>query len=391
MTQTVNVEGWCATAFAGVRDAFARNFAEHDEVGASVCVVRGGEVVVDLWGGVADPASGRAWTEDTVGIVFSCTKGAAAICAHLLAQRGELDLDAPVASVWPEFAAEGKGAVTVAQLLAHQAGLAAWEEPLAQGGLYDWDGCCSALAAQAPYWEPGTRHGYHAVTFGHLVGEVVRRVSGRSLGTFFADEVAGPLGIDFRIGGAASEIERVAPVIIGESFVDPDAPLIQAVMADPEGMAAKLFLNLGGWLDPAELTGAASLEAEIPSANGIANARALAGLYAALISDDPLLSPDTLARAGAVASASSVDASLLIPSRFGLGFFKRTDNRWRGRPNESLLIPESAIGHPGLGGSIGFADPDAGVAFGYSMNRLGSGTLLNERGQGLVDATYAAL
>src|SRR6185503_661525 len=182
------IAGTCDSRFEAVRAQFERNFAERGEVGASVCVTVGGATVVDLWGGIADPKTGRAWERDTIGVVWSCTKGATALCAHMLVARGALDLDAPVASYWPEFAAAGKGAITVRMLLSHQAGLAAISEPILDDGYCDWDLIVGRLAAQAPLWSPGTRQGYHALTFGHLVGELVRRISGRSIGAFFGDE-----------------------------------------------------------------------------------------------------------------------------------------------------------------------------------------------------------
>lgn len=208
----MNVDGTCDPRFRAVREAFCENFASRAELGAAVTVSVDGTLVVDLWGGIADKVSGRAWTRDTMVVVFSCTKAATALCAHMLVTRGALDLDAPVAHYWPEFAAAGKEAIPVRLLLNHQAGLAAVDDPLPVGALYDWDTMAAALAAQAPHWEPGTAHGYHAVTFGWLVGEVVRRISGRSLGTFFRDEVAGPLGLDFWIGLPEALAARVAPI-----------------------------------------------------------------------------------------------------------------------------------------------------------------------------------
>ena len=209
----MNDAGTCDPRFAAVRDEFERNFAERGEVGASVCVTLDGATVVDLWGGHADPTTGRAWEPDTIGVIWSCTKGATALCAHMLVTRGALDLDAPVASYWPEFAKNGKSAITVRMLLAHQAGLAAFSEPIADNGYRDWDLIVQRLEDQEPLWAPGTRHGYHALTFGHLVGEVVRRADGRSLGTFFRDEVAEPLGVDLWIGLPEAHEARVAPTI----------------------------------------------------------------------------------------------------------------------------------------------------------------------------------
>src|SRR5437764_12757166 len=209
----MTVAGTCTSRFQLVREEFERNFAERGEAGASVCVTVGGEPVVDLWGGIADRASGRPWERDTVGLVWSCSKGATALCAHVLVARGQLDLDAPVARYWPEFAQAGKGAITLKLLLTHQAGLPAVRQPLRPGGLYDWDYMVEVLAAEAPFWPPGTRQGHHASTFGHLVGEVVRRLSGKDVGTFFREEVAGPLGLDFHLGLPAEHEHRVAVTV----------------------------------------------------------------------------------------------------------------------------------------------------------------------------------
>ena len=207
------VEGVCDARFQGVREEFERNFAERGEVGASVCVMIEGRTVVDLWGGLADRHAGGPWERDTLGLVWSSTKGATALCAHMLCSRGRLDLDRPVSFYWPEFGQAGKDTITVRMLLDHQAGLPAIRRPLVPGGLYDWQYMIDALAAEEPFWEPGTRQGYHATTFGHLVGEVVRRVSGRPFDVFFRDEVAGPLGLDFHFGLPEEHEPRVAPTI----------------------------------------------------------------------------------------------------------------------------------------------------------------------------------
>jgi CubicO group peptidase (beta-lactamase class C family) len=196
----MNIDGFCDARFQGVREEFKRNFAERGEVGASVCVMIEGRTVIDLWGGVADRHTQRPWERDTIGVVWSCTKGATALCAHILISRGLLDLDRTVASYWPEFGQAGKDGITVRMLLDHQAGLPAIRQPLIAGGLYDWSYMTGVLAAEPPFWEPGTRQGYHATTFGHLIGEVVQRVSGRSFDAFFREEVAGPLQLDFHIG-----------------------------------------------------------------------------------------------------------------------------------------------------------------------------------------------
>ena len=391
------VEGTCADGFATVREELDRNFAERGEIGASVSVTVDGETVVDLWGGVADAATGRPWERDTIGIVWSCTKGAVALCAHMLVYRGDLDLDALVTEYWPEFGKNGKDRVTVRMLLAHQAGLAAIRDPLPEPGLLDWNLVVDMLAAQEPLWTPGTQHGYHALTYGHVVGELVRRTTGRSLGSFFRGEVADPLGLDFWIGMPAEHDARVAPTIP----VDPPAvqdevsEFFEKAMSDPASIPALIALNSGGLMFPGMIDRRDVYAAEIPAANGIANARALAGMYRPLAlggSADgiDLLDSDTLAEATRVASASSVDAALGAPTRFALGFMKAMDNR--ALPgNDSVLIAEDAFGHAGYGGSVGFADPLANMSFGYTMNKQGQGLGVNERGQALIDAVYRTL
>lgn len=395
----MTVQGFCDPRFRTVRDEFERNFADRGEVGASVCVLLDGAPVVDLWGGVADRRTARPWQRDTIGLVLSCTKGAVALCAHVLASRSLLDLDAPVAHSWPEFAQAGKEEITVRLLLDHQAALPAFREPLRPGGLYDWDYLVGLLAAQAPFWPPGTRQGYHAVTFGHLVGEVVRRVSGRPFDAFFREEVAGPLGLDFHVGLPPEHEDRVAPTI------PPDFPppgevrsrFLARAVEDPTSIQGLIVKNTGRNPTPRDHDSPAAHRAVLPSQGGITNARGLAGLYAPLAQGGAargvrLVDEATLARLGAVSSASAVDAVLLTGMRFGLGFVKSSDNR-RGPPGarDSAILSESAFGHPGMGGSLGFADPAARLAFGYTMNKQGRGVLLNERGQALVDATYRAL
>lgn len=388
----MEVHGSCEPKFQAVREEFERNFQERDEVGASVCVTLDGQTVVDLWGGQANADTGAAWNEDTLSIVFSSTKGATAICAHILASRGQLDLDAPVATYWPEFAQSGKENIPVKMLLNHQAGLPAVRDPLPQGAYADWELMVNTLAKQEPFWEPGTRNGYHALTFGWLVGEVVRRASGKSLGSFFRDEIAGPLGLDFWIGLPEDKEPRVAPMIAAEP--DPNSRFFQEV-AKPGSLQSLVLLNAGGYMD--EVDTRAAHAAEIGGAGGITNARGLAGMYEPLALGGKkgaveLVNAATLARMGRVSSSTGRDAVLVMPSRFALGFMKTMDNR--GEPagvQDSVLTSEEAFGHVGAGGSFGFADPKAGMSFGYTMNRMGAGASLNERGQSLVDAVYRAL
>ena len=392
------ISGHVDPRFARVRDEFERNFAERGDIGASVCVTVDGETVIDCWGGVADPSTGGAWKSDTVATVWSCTKGATALCAHMLADRGLIDFDAPVARYWPEFAANGKEGVTVRMLLNHQSGVAAWREPVPPNGLYDWERSTSALACQAPYWEPGTRHGYHALTFGHLVGEVVRRVTRQSLGQFFADEVAKPLGIDVWIGLPGGVESRVAPNIPHDP-PQPDAAMpasVLAAMTDPSSLQASVYTNHGGFLDPGVCNTREAHAAEIPAANGIANARGLAGMYRPLAlggayGSTRIVREDSIVAMSAVSSAG-YDAFGLVPTRFSLGFNKAIDNR-RQQPGsqESALISEDAFGHPGFGGSMGFADPGARMSFGYATNKQKSLQVLCDRGQALIHEVYRAL
>jgi CubicO group peptidase (beta-lactamase class C family) len=396
----MSIEGTCAPRFERVHDELERNIAERGEVGASVCVTVNGETVVDLWGGVADPRSGGPWSADTLGHVWSATKGATALCAHILASRGQLDLNAPVVRYWPEFEKNGKDGILVRQLLSHQAGLPALRDPLPQGCFYDWTLMTDALAREEPFWKPGTRNGYHALTFGFLVGEVIRRASGRTLGQFFRDEVAGPLGLDFWIGLPETHEGRVAPTIPANppGPGDPVPSFYVAAMTDPTSVQALVLVNSGGYMMiPGESDSRTAHAAEMGAVGGITNARGLAGMYRPLAIGGTadgvsLVDAQQIAIMGAVSVATSVDAVMLVPTRWSLGFTKTMDNRYLPvADREGLLLSEEAFGHVGMGGSVGFADPRARLSFGYTMNRQGSGLGVNERGQSLIDAVYRAL
>jgi CubicO group peptidase (beta-lactamase class C family) len=374
--------------FTSVVDEFVRNFNERGEVGASLCVTLDGVTVVDVWGGVADPKTGRPWEQDTVSVVHSCTKGATALCAHVLAAQGRLDLEAPVSDVWPEFARAGKETATVRMMLDHSVGVPVLRGEMAPGELYDWDRMVARLEAEEPFWEPGTRHGYHMINFGWTVGELVRRASGRSLGTFFREAVADPLGIDFWIGLPAEHEHRVAPVIPHRREKgDPLSGFELAVVSDRSSVSALAITNITG-MNPNSREAHA---AEIGGGGGITNGRGLAGMYTPLaLGGGGLVDRDGVDRMRRVSSAVNRDATLCIATRFAMGFMVSMDNR-AGPDTDSAIIGEHAFGHVGAGGSIGFADPSCGLAFGYSMNRMGKGILLNERGQSLVDATYRVL
>src|ERR1044072_1225175 len=395
----MKIDGTASRGFERVAEAFERNFGERGEVGASVALTVGGQKVVDLWGGVADPKTDAPWEKDTVGIVFSCTKGATALCAHMLASRGRLDIDAPVTELWPAFGQHGKERVTTRMMLDHSAGVPALREKVKDDGPYDWAYMTDRLAAEEPFWVPGTRNGYHGFTFGWTVGEMVRRASGKSLGAFFQDEVAKPLGLDFWIGLPEAIEPRVAPMAAyaykAEQAV---TPFLRDLATDKQSIPALFYFNSGAILGGG-LNMRAGHAAEIGAAHGITNARGLARMYAPLAQGGGKLGDaKTLTRIGEVSMATHDDATLRIPTRFALGFMKSMDNRKRsigakvfGEDCDSVIMGSAACGRVGAGGSLGFADPVAGPSSGYNMNQMGPGLLMNDRGQPLIDAAYPSL
>jgi CubicO group peptidase (beta-lactamase class C family) len=379
---TVDIEGDCDTRFAPVRRAFADNFSERDELGAALFISLGGEPVVDVWAGWTDVARTRRWQRETLVDVFSVGKAAVTVCALALVDRGLLDLDQPVATWWPEFAASRKEGVTVRALLAHRAGLPAIREPLPADALYDWAAMTKALAREAPWWEPGTTHGYHVNTFGFLVGELVRRVSGVRIGTFLQSEICGPIGADFRIGIGRADQARTAQYLFGTSTDQAAFASEEEAACMPSGerrlLLERAYFNPPGVSGLGTVNSRAWREAEIPSANGHATARGVARLCEALLEGE-LLSTRILDEATREAS-SGADFVLARPSRFGLGFQLT-------QPERTLGPNPRAFGHFGAGGSLGFADPDAGIAFGYVMNRSGP-RWQNPRNRALIDAAY---
>jgi len=384
----LTIDGHCEPRFTAVREEFFRNFTARGDVGASVCVYLDGARVVDCWGGHADAARARPWTADTIVSVASTTKGMVALCAHMLAERGKLDLDAPVARYWPEFARAGKEDIPGRWLLSHRAGLPAIRRALPPEALLDWSAMTAALAETTPWWPPGSRHGYHAITFGHLVGEVIRRVDGRSVGTFLREEVTGPLHADFFIGVPEEADARAATVLPPPP---PSEPTIwDTLLADPDSVSGRTFLNPPRAADL--INTRAWRAAEIPAANGHASARGIARVYAALarggeLDGVRLLTPVAIERA-IVEQSSGRDEVLTFPTRFATGFMLGTPGgRFDCGPGRQTF------GHPGHGGSIGFADPDARLAFGYVTNQYVTGTARqpDRRAASLVDAAYAAL
>ncbi len=395
------VEGYCDPNWRTVLSSFIENFSERHELGASLCVRHQGNTVVDVWGGLAGK-TGDPWRENNVSMVFSATKGATALCAHVLASRGELDLHAPVTRYWPEYGKNGKAATTVAMFLNHSAGVPGFREPLPKGAFADWHYVIRRLEEEAPWWEPGLRSGYHLMNIGWTVGELVRRISGVSLGEFFQTEIAQRHKIGFWIG-LPEELEPLVvdmePYIPGRFWNFSNAPLPQLRINDPTHPAVIATKHIGGFFDYDPVTGEYTPNsrlahaAEVGGLGGITNARGLATMYDPLaMNDETLVSQDQVWRMGQVSAASERDAILQIPTRFALGYMKAMDNRhlW-GRDYNSLLLGDRAFGHVGAGGSLGFADPDCGLSFGYTMSRMGPGSLLNPRGQALVNAVYSTL
>jgi len=356
----VTIDGSCDAAFAGVREAFAANFDGGLELGASLAISVDGRNVVDLWGGYLDLGRTRPWERDSLVCVFSCTKGVVAIAVMWAVAHGFVDLDAPVASYWPEFAAEGKGEIPVRWLLTHEAGLPAIGRRMPLGSLSDWEAMTSALAAQEPWWEPGTAHGYHGVTFGHLVGEVLRRTVGRTCGAIIRDELADRLDTELWMPLPEAHDSRTAELTVEMStegtFFD---------RWDPKtSLGPRSFGNPPDCNDPAHCVTDAWRRAEIPAANLHSNARALDRLFAGLACGGrPLgLSSDLVAEFGRC-QVRGEDKVMELPTAFALGF-EHTIPEWRFGPGQRTY------GHNGSGGSLAIVDPDAGVSLGYAMNRL---------------------
>jgi CubicO group peptidase (beta-lactamase class C family) len=386
--KTVSIEleqglvcGRVQPGFEAVAEAFAENFTSHDEVGAACALYLGGRPVVDLWGGFADPQREKPWQEDTAVLVFSAAKGPTATCVNQLVEAGRLDVDLPVAHYWPEFGCNGKQEITIRQVLSHQAGLAAVEGDLTLEQVLAWDPVVAAIAAQAPNWEPGTQHGYHARSFGWILGELVRRTTGQSLGQYLAKEIAGPLGLHYWLGLPQQQLSRCATLIPPEGGSDAVAALLGAdsltakVMGGPSG----LFGYNDMW-NQAEV-----LAAEMPSSNGVGDARSLARFYAAVFEEVDgvrLLGPSQLALA-CEAQACGPDAVIFRETCFGLGYALQPFLAPGAGPN--------SFGHPGAGGAVAFADPDAQLGFAYVMNAMQFNLEGDSRSVGLIKAVYDCL
>jgi CubicO group peptidase (beta-lactamase class C family) len=378
------VQGFVQSGFEPVQEAFAANFERHGEVGAACCIHVGGRPVVDIWGGVTAPGGDAPYTGDTLQMVMSSSKGLVAICAHMLAQEGRLDFDAPVVEYWPEFAAEGKSKIPVRWLFSHRAGLAAIDRPLSLDDVMKWDPVVEALAAQVPNWEPGTTHGYHVGTYGWLAGEVIRRVSGLTPGGFLAERVAGPLGLELWIGLPDHLNSRVAALIPASPPPPGAVPdVFMARLLDPTSLMHRAFAN--PLISPATFNEPAFRAAEVPAANGIGTARSLSRLYAACIGEIDgvrLLEPGTLDRATQTQSQGE-DLVLGYETHYGTGFQLPF-------PFRPLAGPGS-FGHYGMGGSVAFAHNELGFSFGYVMNQMLPSGGVDPRTAGLIKALLSCL
>jgi CubicO group peptidase (beta-lactamase class C family) len=384
----VKIEGTCDPKFSRVKDTFAENFEKRGEVGAAAAVILDGKSVVDIWAGHADREKTRPWTRDTLVNVYSTTKGVTAICAHRLADKGLLDIDAPVAKYWPEFAQAGKDKLPVRYLLSHRAGMAAVRKPLDDDALFNWNKMTTALAEQEPWWEPGTKHGYHALTFGHLVGEVIRRITGKTPGTYLREEIAGPLGLDLHIGLDAKDDARTGDMIAMPPPGPGEPNLFAEIMKNPESVTFKAFMNPPGGMRPGLVNTREWRAAEIPAANGHTTARSLAKLYGVLARGGELdgvrvMSKEQVAKCS-IEQSHGPDALLMINTRFSLGFMMS-------QPGAALGPNAKSFGHPGAGGSLGYADPEAKIGFGYTMNKMQASLLIDPRAIALIDSVYASM
>ena len=384
----LKVDGYCDPAFQQVRDTLATQFDAGRQLGAAITVQVSGKTVVDVWGGHRDPERQLPWESDTVVNVWSTTKGVVALAAHVLIDRGLLDPDEPVSTYWPEFAAADKQTVLVRHLLSHRAGLAAFREPTSSIDLTDWNLMTARLAATEPWWQPGTASGYHALTYGFLVGELIRRITGSSVGEFVRSELAARAGVDFQIGLAPADQNRLAVV---EQPPPEDPAAMQALFESLNPIALSVLTN--PVVGPDEANSPQWKAAQIPAANGHGTARAVAALYGAfahggIVGGERLISPQQ-AKAAGVGQGAGVDLVIGVgvggrPTELGLGL-------WLSGPDGHYGPNPNALGHDGFGGSFGLADPDNGLSVGYVMNRMGNQIADDPRKMELITAVYSCL
>ena len=372
----IPIHGTCDPRFAAVKMAFENNFREHGDVGASVAITLNGEFVVDLWGGHLDEARTVPWQEDSLVNVWSSTKTMAAMSLLLLADRDEVDLHAPAAKYWPEFAQNGKESVEVRYFLSHSAGLSGMDDKVEGDALYDWEWMTSSLAKQKPWWEPGTQSGYHALTQGHLIGEIVRRVTGQSIGNFFRQEIAEPTGADFHIGADEALDARIGNLIPPKSRVAPDG----------DSIAGRTFANPG--VDATEPRKRAWRAAEIPAANGQGNARSIVRAQTAMANGGQAFGKTILSDAGTKRifekQSEGVDLVLGMPVTFGMGYGLNSKST-------PISLNANTCFWGGYGGSSVIVDQDAHLCFSYVMNKMETGLLGDPRGFGLAAAMYMSM
>lgn len=375
-----DVKGTCSKRFEGVRDALAERLASGEELGASIVINVGGEVVADFWGGFSDEAGTTPWTEDTITNVWSTTKTITNLAALMLADRGQLDVYAPIARYWPEYGANGKQDIEVRHLLSHTSGVSGWDQPFLTEDMYDWDKSTSQLASQAPWWEPGTASGYHALNQGHMVGEIIRRITGKKLRQFVAEEIAGPLGADFQIGALERDWSRIADVVpppplpFDMDAIDMQSPAFKTMTGPvPDAAAA----NTAGWR-----------HADMGACNGHGNARSVARIMSALalggeVDGVRLLSQKTIDLIFDEQS-KGVDLVLGVPLRFGIGYGLPLLETVPYLPDERICF------WGGWGGSLIAMDLDRRMTISYMMNKMGPGVIGSDRSEAYVSAIYAA-
>ena len=383
--------GYCHEDFLEVEKIFNHNFFKYEEIGSSLCVIVDGEIVVDIWAGHKNKDKTKEWSEDTLSVAFSSTKAALALCAHILIERGELDLKEKVTKYWPEYGRNGKENTTVEMILNHSAGLPALRTKVKEGGFLNWNYMVQLIENEKPFWEPGKETGYHMMTTGWLIGELIRRVNGKSLGEFFNNELAQPYGLNYWIGLPEPEDTRVAEIIPYVASPD-DKPsgFATAFRNNRNSMQRLSLTNTGGYNYNAKET----YRAELGAIGGIADARSLAKLLTPLAqNNEEILSKDSVKNLSKSNTRTPVDTMLLFPTNFSNGFMLNMDNRktFKG-DGGSFMIGTKAFGHVGYGGSSAtFADPDFKISFGYLTNKLGGEYLINDRAQSLITATYKSL
>ena len=388
---SVQISGHCHEDFQEVAEIFAQNFDQYNEIGSSLCVVVDGETAVDIWGGYTNEQRTGEWNNDTLSVAFSSTKAALALCAHILIDREELKTEDKVVKYWPEYGKKGKEETTVGMILNHTAGLPALATPVEQGGFFDWEYMIGLLENEEPFWIPGEKTGYHMMTTGWLIGELIKRVTAKSLGEFFYDEVSKPYNLEYWIGLPDSEVDRVAKVTpFKSSPSDKPSEFAEAFRSKPNSMQRLSLTNTGGY----DYNSVDTYKAEIGGVGGITNARSLAGMLTPLAqNNEKLLSKNTVKRLSQSYSVPGKDSMLMLPTRFSEGLMIHMDNRdnFEGEGG-SFIIGPSSFGHVGFGGSSAtFADPEYKMSFGYMVNKLGGEYLVSERCQNLIDASYTSL